>query len=241
MLRREFSNYLGTLIAASPMLNLKFIGDEDRMTILFQGDSITDGGRDRGHYYANSTGGIGKGYVAQVATELLGVYPEKSLKIYNRGISGHKVHQLQERWEDDCLNLKPDILSVMIGVNDYWHTMTHSYSAGPDVYKSDLLSLLKSTKDHLPDIKMIVAEPFYVPGGTAIDNDVWASGFPIYQSSCRQVADEIGAVFIPLQSIFDEALKEYPVKYWCPDGVHPSLAGSYLMSEAWLVALKKMI
>jgi lysophospholipase L1-like esterase len=223
MLRREFSHYLGTLIAASPMIHLQGIGEADHTTILFQGDSITDGGRDRGHYYANSMRGMGKGYVAQVATELLGGHPDKSLKIYNRGISGHKVHQLQERWVDDCLNLKPDILSVMIGVNDYWHTLTHSYAAGPDVYKSDLLDLLNSTKKELPNIKMIIAEPFYVRGGTSINNEVWKADFPIYQSSCREVAEEIQAAFIPLQSM------------------HPSLAGSYLMSEAWLAVLKEMI
>ena len=241
MLRREFSHYLGTLIAASPMINVISMGHDGHTTILFQGDSITDGGRDRGSYYANNTSGMGKGYVSQIATELLGAYPEKSLRIYNRGISGHKVHQLRDRWIDDCLNLKPDILSVMIGVNDYWHTMTHAYAAGPDVYKSDLLQLLETTKSHLPEIKMIIAEPFYVPGGTAIDNAVWTKGFPIYQSSCREVAEEMDAAFIPLQSIFDEALKKYPVEYWCPDGVHPSLAGSYLMSEAWLKVINNMI
>ena len=96
-------------------------------TILFQGDSITDAGRERGAYYANDYGGMGQGYVRHIVTELLAKHPDKDLKIYNRGISGHKVYQLRDRWEDDCMMLKPDILSILIGVNDHWHTLSGRY------------------------------------------------------------------------------------------------------------------
>ena len=101
--------------------------------------------------------------------------------------------------------------------------------------------MLKKTKESLPNLKIIIAEPFYVTGGTAIDIDKWSSGFPIYQEISKEIAQDFDASFIPLQTVFNNALKEYPASYWCPDGVHPSLAGSYLMSEAWLSVLKSMI
>ncbi len=228
-------------MAVTPLSQISDLQSDDSRTILFQGDSITDGGRNRGQYYANSVGGLGKGYVSQVATELLGSYPDKNLKIYNRGISGDKVNQLKSRWLEDCMQLKPDILSIMIGVNDYWHTLSHGYKAGPEVYRTDLKNLINETQKAFPDLKLIIAEPFYVAGGSAIDIETWSKGFPKYQEISKEIADDANASFIPLQSIFNDALKEYPASYWCPDGVHPSLAGSYLMSEAWLTVLKTMI
>ena len=241
MIRREFTKHLSSLLAICSISQYINQPVEKSTTILFQGDSITDAGRSRESYYANSVNGLGKGYVSQVSTELLGLYPEKNLRIYNRGVSGDKVHQLQNRWLEDCVQLKPDILSVMIGVNDYWHTLSYGYKAGPDVYRNDLIRLLNETKESFPSLKIIIAEPFYVPGGTAIDIDTWRDGFPIYQKISKDIAHEIKASFIPLQSIFDDALTKYPASYWCPDGVHPSLAGTYLMSEAWLMVLKSMI
>lgn len=210
-------------------------------TILFQGDSITDAGRNKGGYYANDRGGMGSGYVAHVTTELLGEYPDANIRVYNRGISGHKVFQLANRWEDDCLQLKPDILSVMIGVNDFWHTLSHDYKGTPDTYRSDFIALLQRTRDELPDVKIIIAEPFFVRDGSAIDNAVWDKGFPIYQQYAKEVSDHFNASFIPLQSIFNDALKIKPVSYWCPDGVHPSMAGSHMMAEAWKKELIKLL
>ena len=115
-------------------------------TLLFQGDSITDAGRDRGQYYANNGNGLGKGYAYQISSHLLGEHPKKKLRIYNRGISGHKVFQLANRWEDDCLQLKPDILSILIGVNDFWHALNGRYDGTVDVYDTDLRKLLERTK-----------------------------------------------------------------------------------------------
>jgi lysophospholipase L1-like esterase len=242
MKRREFVNKT-TLVLASGVFapKIDLVHDSDVFTILFQGDSITDAGRDRSRYYANNASGLGSGYVGQVATELLGTKTDKTINIYNRGISGDKVPQLAARWKDDCMQLKPTILSVMVGVNDFWHTLTHGYEATSRDYVDGFYRLMSDTKSAIPDIKIIIAEPFYVPDGTAINNDIWKSGFPIYQKGAEEVAQKIGAEFIPLQSIFNIALSNQPVSYWCPDGVHPSLAGSYLMSEAWLKVLNKII
>ena len=212
-------------------------------TILFQGDSITDAGRNRGAYYPNQGQGMGQGYVRHIVTDLMGEHPTSDLKFYNRGISGHKVFQLRDRWEDDCMMLKPDILSVMIGVNDFWHTLDFNYDGTVQIYESDFNALMERTLKGLPDVKLIIAEPFVLHEGTAIKAkvDQWKGSFDLYQAAARRVADRFGAAFVPFQSVFDEALKSAPTSYWCPDGVHPSMAGNALMADAWLKTFNEMM
>ena len=96
--------------------------------VLFQGDSITDAGREKEKQLPNSAWSFGNGYAMLAAANMLNSMPEKELVIYNRGISGNKVYQLAERWDADCLDLKPAVLSILIGVNDYWHTRNGSYN-----------------------------------------------------------------------------------------------------------------
>ena len=211
----------------------------EKLTILFQGDSITDAGRNRGDYYANSGRGMGGGYVYQIVAELLGKFPDKGFRLYNRGISGNKVHQLSDRWEDDCLQLKPDILSILIGVNDFWHTLTQQYEGTAKTYESDLRSLLDRTIKSHPGVKLILGEPFAVKGGTAI-NEKWEKDFPAYQIAAKNIAKDYKAALIPYQNVFDEALKVAPASYWCGDGVHPSMAGAYIMKNAWIKAFMNM-
>ena len=207
------------------------------MTILFQGDSITDASRDRSRYYPNEAAGMGRGYVHHTVTHLLGQHPDRQLRCYNRGISGDKVHQLASRWDDDCLHLRPDVLSILIGVNDHWHTLTGRYGGTAAIYARDYEALLTRTREALPQVRLLIAEPFVVKGGSAIREEEWYPVFAEYQAAARRLANDFGATFIPLQAVFDRALSLAPVDYWCPDGVHPSLAGAYLMSQAWVEAL----
>lgn len=208
------------------------------LTILFQGDSITDAGRDKAAYYPNNAAGMGRGYVFQIVSQLLGTRPGKDWKYYNRGISGNKVFQLADRWDDDCLQLKPDLLSILIGVNDFWHTL-NNYNGTVEVYETDLRKLLDRTLKAFPDLKLIIGEPFAVKGGTAID-DRWYPEFPKYQQAAKKIAEDYNAAFVPYQKVFDDALKLAPASYWCPDGVHPSMAGGYLMKEAWINAFERL-
>ena len=206
--------------------------------ILFQGDSITDGRRNREHTSANSPSGLGTGYVSLIVGALMGKTPDSGWKCYNRGISGNKVFQLDERWKEDCLDLKPDVLSILIGVNDYWHMLNGKYDGTVAVYERDFRALLDRTKKALPNVKLIIGEPFGVRGGTAIKEN-WYPNFDQYCAAAQRVANDYDAVFIPLQSIFAKALQKAPASYWCPDGVHPAPAGNYLMAKAWLKAIKK--
>jgi lysophospholipase L1-like esterase len=206
-------------------------------TILFQGDSITDAGRNREDNSFNNPRALGSGYAILAAAGLLEKYAPMSLKVYNKGISGNKVFQLAERWDKDCLDLKPDILSILIGVNDIWHKLNGQYNGTVEIYRKDYIALLERTKKALPNIKLIICEPFAVSGVKAVD-EKWYPEFYDYQKAAREIAEQFGAVFIPFQKIYDEAQKKAPGVYWTGDGVHPSLAGAQLMAQAWLALVK---
>lgn len=205
--------------------------------ILFQGDSITDAGREREKQQANTPASFGSGYAFLAASAMLNEYADKEPSIYNRGISGNKVYQLAERWQKDCLELKPAVLSILIGVNDFWHKHNGQYQGTVEIYENDFRKLLQETKKALPDVKLVIGEPFAIIDGTAVD-ETWYPEFDSYRASAKKIAQEFNAIFIPFQAIFDEAQKHAKGQYWSWDGVHPSMAGAALMAEAWLKAVK---
>lgn len=211
----------------------KKINIKKNSRILFQGDSITDAGRDRKIIDPNSTQALGNGYALLTAAKLLKEYVDKDVQIYNRGISGHKVPQLQERWQTDCIDLKPDILSILIGINDYWHKRSGNYSGNAQDFKNQYENLIESTLENLPDVTLIIGEPFGVKGVRHVTDD-WYPELQEYQDVARQISKQYDTLFIPYQHIFDEAIKKADGAYWTTDGVHTSLAGAELMSEAWL-------
>ena len=212
---------------------IKLSGNE---IILFQGDSITDAGRNREDKDPNSSGAMGNGYAFIASSELLYENPQKNLKFFNRGISGDKVFQLADRWDRDCLSLKPDVLSVLVGVNDYWHMAKHGYAGTIETYINDYTSLIERTLEALPHVKIIIGEPFAIVGLSAVDES-WFPAFNAYQKAAKDISRKFNTWFIPYQSIFEEAIKKAPGSYWTHDGVHPSLAGSQLMAAAWLELL----
>ncbi len=201
--------------------------------ILFQGDSITDSGRNMEDAGFNTARNLGSGYAMLAGAALLNKYEALNLKIYNKGISGNKVYQLAERWDKDCLELRPDVLSILIGVNDLWHKLDGNYSGTIEIYKNDYSALLERTMKALPNVKLIICEPFAVNGVKAVD-DKWYPEFYEYQKAAREIAKQFRATFIPLQGVFDEAQKRVPGSYWTADGVHPTLAGAQLMAKAWM-------
>lgn len=215
----------------------KKIGLQKDDVVLFQGDSITDSGRKKDEPNANAAAAFGNGYALIAASDLLFRHADKGLKIYNKGISGNKVYQLAERWEKDCLDLKPTVLSILIGVNDYWHKHNGKYDGTVKKYRDDYTALLQQTREKLPGIRFIIGEPFAVKGIKAVD-DTWYPEFDEYRAAAKEIASQFGAVFIPYQTVFDKAQKQAPGVYWTYDGVHPSLAGAHLMAHAWLEAVK---
>ena len=205
--------------------------------ILFQGDSITDWGRDKKNTDPNDFLSLGHGYVLLAASKLLRDNPDKNLQIYNRGISGNKVFQLADRWDTDCIALKPNVISIMIGVNDYWHTQGGVYTGTIDTYRTDYKKLMDRTKQALPNAKFIIIEPFGVKGVKAV-TDSWYPAFNEYRQAAHDISEQYDTAFIPSQSIFDKAQELAPGSYWTADGVHPSIAGAELLSHAYLEMIK---
>lgn len=214
------------------------VGKSD--VILFQGDSITDAGRSRDKEKTsapNNQPGLGNGYAWLAAAELLVGRPHDGLKVFNRGISGHKVFQLAERWQADCLDLKPDVLSILIGVNDIWHSLEPklNYKGTVEIYERDYHALMERTRKALPKAKLVVCEPFVLRCGAVKDN--WFPEFDHYRTAAKRVATKHRATFVPFQAMFDEAIKYAPPEHWAGDGVHPSPAGAALMAHFWLKAV----
>lgn len=205
-------------------------------TILFQGDSITDAGRDKSDKNANSQHALGSGYAFLAAADILKSKPTLDLNIYNKGISGNKVFELIDRWQSDCIELKPNVLSILIGVNDFWHTLDFNYKGTVEIYENDFRNLLQISKAVLPNVQFVIGEPFAVLGCKAV-NEKWFPEFDSYRMVSKKIADEFNAIYIPYHTIFAEASKVVPPTYWTGDGVHPSIAGAKLMSDAWVKAV----
>ncbi|MEO6497887.1 MAG: SGNH/GDSL hydrolase family protein [Mucilaginibacter sp.] len=236
-----------TAISIPAIVNSAFAGKKIKKialkkddTILFHGDSITDSGRDWGKHEFNTIPGLGHGYVLLSSAELLNKHADKNLTIYNKGISGFKSNQLLDRWGEDFMKIKPNVVSIMIGVNDYWHTFIPSinYKGTLDDYRANYRKLLDNIKKELPGTKLIIGEPFGVKVVKVVD-EKWYPVFDTYRHVSTEMATEFGATFLPYQTVFDEALKVAPGSYWTTDGVHPTIAGTSLMSHAWLKAIEK--
>lgn len=214
--------------------------DGGETTILLQGDSITDAGRDKKNTNPNDVKAMGAGYAFLTATQLLERYPALRPRIYNRGISGNKVHQLAERWEEDALDIRPDVMSILVGVNDHWHTLGGNYDGTPQVYRRDYDALLERTMKKLPSLRLMICEPFILTDVEKIKKEEWIPVFDEYRQIARDLAQKYEAVFIPYQTIFENALLKAPAEYWAPDGVHPSLAGAQLMADHWIAGFDQL-
>jgi lysophospholipase L1-like esterase len=208
--------------------------------LLFQGDSITDAGRNKEQELPNVASSFGTGYAHLAASWLLEELASKELTVYNRGISGNKVYQLADRWEEDCLELEPDVLSILIGVNDYWHMRSGRYDGTAEVYEQDYRALLQRTTAALRDIRLVICQPFVLPDTSAVDES-WLEPFNAYQEAAARLAEEFNAVWVPFQDAFNGAVQCAPATYWTGDGVHPSMAGAQLMAESWLQSVASSV
>ena len=209
------------------------------MKILFQGDSITDVGRNTNN---GSMLSMGQGYPLLVTGRLSADYPGR-FTFQNRGISGNRIVDVYARIKADCWNLEPDVLSILIGVNDVWHEVGSNHNGVDEkrfynVYKM----LVADTLERFPDMKMILMEPFVLKAGaTEGEWDYFDTETKKRAAVVRRIADEFGQTFLPLQEMFDEAAKICPANYWLADGVHPTPAGHQMIADKWLAAFKKEI
>lgn len=204
-------------------------------TILFQGDSITDAGRggDDNTY-------VGFGYANLVKGALSYDYPNQYV-FHNRGISGNRIVDLYARIKNDIINLKPDIMSILIGVNDVWHECGYQNGVDAEKYYRIYSMLIEEVQEALPDTKIMIIEPFTLKGsGNEIYWDVFQSEVAKRAEQARKIAEKYNLSFVALQEKFDEAIKLAPADYWLMDGVHPHTAGHELIKRAWIETFHKL-
>ena len=213
-----------TLCEAAPLSELP-AGSK----VLFQGDSITDGGRGR---TSDPNHILGHGYAFIIAAREGAARPDLRTEFINRGVSGNTSLDLRKRWQADTIALAPDVLSVLIGAND------SGKSVDPALFESTLDGLLSEARAAKPGLRLVICEPFLAPDGPAIRK---APGrverMKALQAACRRLAEKHRATFVPLQSVFDRAAEKTPWSHWIWDGVHPTAAGHQLIADAWERAL----
>ena len=204
-------------------------------TILFQGDSITDVGRSRENDAAR-----GHGYATLTAARLLLDHPGE-FNIINRGISGNRIVDLYARIKADFINLKPDYLSILIGVNDVWHDYIGEPNGVSDErFRKIYDMLIEELRAELPDVKIYILEPFVLRGIATEEHwKDFAREVPLRARSAKWIAEKHGLPFIPLQEKFDEKCRLCDASYWLWDGVHPTAAGHELIARALLERVKK--
>ena len=209
--------------------------------ILFQGDSITDCKRNREEDHFR-----GSGYATMVSG-VLGAEAPFEYKFINRGIGGNRIVDLLARIRRDMVNLKPDYMSVLIGVNDVWHEYTSQNGVSTERFERVYDMIIEELKQELPDLKIMILEPFILPGSATGNTDAHPSRWEFFNEgvrknacACKRIAEKHGLVYAPLQEMFDKANENAPDGYWLFDGVHPTAAGHELIKRAWLKGFEEM-
>ena len=201
-------------------------------TLLFIGDSITDCGRARP---VGEGQGLGSGYVSLVNAALGARYPETVVRVLNTGVSGNRVTDLEARWKTDVVDLKPDWLCVMIGINDVWRQFDREAMAEqvtPDKFEKTLTRILDSTKGKVKG--RFLMTPFYLESNP---NDPMREKMDEYGAIVKKVAKTTGCKFVDTQAAFDRYLEKRPTQSLCGDRVHPNLTGHQILADAFLAAI----
>lgn len=192
--------------------------------VLFQGDSITDAGRDR-----DDDSSLGNGYVGLVAEKLTAADPGR--RILNRGVSGDRVADLRARWQRDTLDLAPDLLSVMVGINDTWRRYDAGDVTTVEDYAQDYRVILGQARD--AGARLVLVEPFLVP----VDDAQWAwrEDLDPRIHAVRRLAEEFDAALLAADGLLNQAAREAgSAEAVARDGVHLTPAGHACLAAAWL-------
>ena len=201
----------------------------ENCTVLFQGDSVTDCGRSR-----DNDDNPGIGYAAMVANQVGALYPALNVKFVNRGTSGNKVKDLNTRFDRDFLSVAPDIITILIGINDVWRRYDSNDPTSAEEYESGYNTLLSSIKNNLPEATIILLDPFVLH---TTDRAEWHEDLDPKIQVVRKLAREYNCVYLPLDGIFASASVLKEPAYWAADGVHPTRFGHALIAEKLLEIL----
>ena len=199
--------------------------------ILFQGDSITDSDRN----YKNFDS-LGTGYVMMASTWFSAKFPERKVTFLNRGVSGNRVQDLKNRWQKDCLDLKPNVVSILIGVNDtlgryFWNSPTSM-----EEFENDYRIILQQTNDFL-GAKIVLLEPFML----SVAKNQFGLGDDLENrvEITRKLSKEFGTYLVPLNRVFEDAERKRESSFWSSDGIHPNLVGHALIAQNWLKTIDR--
>ena len=210
--------------------------------ILFQGDSITDCGRARENDLH-----VGTGYALFVKSQL-GFEKPGEYEFYNRGISGNRIVDLYARIKADIINLAPDYISILIGVNDVWHEFGSHNGVDADKFEKIYCMLIEEIREALPNVKIMILEPFCLKGSATENSEEQPNKWNIFDSEVRKradkakkVAEKYNLTFVELQNVFEEATETMDATCWLYDGVHPTAMGHELIKREWMKAFEKMI
>ena len=206
------------------------------MRILFQGDSVTDSGRDK-----TKDSEIGFGYTFLVKSELGYKYPEK-YEFISRGVGGNRIVDLYARIKKDIINVKPDVVSILVGINDVLHEIGECPNGiDAEKYYNIYCLIIEEIKKELPNTKIMIMEPFFLPNIAREPNcEYFDRETRIRAKMARKVAEKFSLPFIPLQEGFDELCKKAPPEYWLHDGVHPTSMGYVHIKDQWIKAFNNL-
>lgn len=199
-------------------------------TVVFQGDSITDGGRWREGTDYNHV--MGQDYAYIVAAEVGAIYPERNVTFINRGIGGDTIPKMAARWKTDTLDLRPNLLSILIGVND---TLSSEPRETAEEYEMGYDKLLAETVATLPGVKIVLGEPFLMPVGKyKADYAEKLADLKKRQDAVARLAAKYRLPLVRYQKVMTDACAKALAEHWSWDGVHPTYAGHGLMAKEWM-------
>ncbi len=203
--------------------------------ILFQGDSITDALRQRDNDEYS-----GSGYATLVKAELGFEFPGE-YEFFNRGIGGNRSVDVYSRIKTDIINLKPDIMSILMGVNDVWHEFERENGIDADKYFKIYDMLISEVKEALPHIKIMIMEPFVLKGTDTKEKwEEFNKEVKKRAQMSRKISEKYHLPYIELQAGFDKISENIETSYWIYDGVHPTAMGHEYIKREWIKAFKKL-
>ena len=203
------------------------------MRVLFQGDSVTDAGRAR-----ENPANLGNGYPRYAAALLRERFPEREWEFLNLGISGNRTGDLLARWKEDCIDIQPDFLSILIGINDTWRAFDSNNPTTAEQFEDNYRRLLEDVKNHT-HAKILMMEPFVLRDTPA--KDAGRADLDPKIQVVRRLAWEYADGYVPLDGLFAAACMEQGPLYWTADGVHPVEAGAKRIAAAYVEAAARLL
>lgn len=230
----------GLPIACSNTKSVKAKPKEENLVFLFQGDSITDGNRGRNE---DPNHILGHGYCFSVCSRIGVDFPKYGFKFINRGISGNTVSDLEKRWQTDTLDLKPDVLSLLIGINDVNAVIEEKQDTlDAKMFENIYRKLLTSVVQQNPNVLIVLGLPFFFASGWR--KDQYVKWYPLTverDTIVRKIAVDFNAVLVDYPKVFEEAQQLAPIDYWIWDGIHPTVFGHELMAREWIKQVSKRL